>query len=63
VTSKLVANGPQYIVQVRDWKAGSDVAAHDFVFANATNAEKIDVKDLQDKISDLPGNFALGDRK
>jgi hypothetical protein len=60
VTSKLVDNGPQYIVQVRDWKAGSDVAADDFVFANATNAEKIDVSELKDKISDLPGHFSIG---
>ena len=27
------------------------------------NAEKIELKDLQDKIADLPGNFAMGDKK
>jgi hypothetical protein len=25
------------------------------------NAEKIDLKDLQDKTSELPSNFAMGD--
>jgi hypothetical protein len=60
VTSKLIANGPQYSVQFSNWKIGSDVAAVDFAFTNSMNAEKVDLKDLQDKISDLPGHFRVG---
>ena len=60
VTSKRIANGPQYSVQIRDWKTGADVAAADFAFTNATNAEKVELKDLQDKIGDLPEHFSLG---
>jgi hypothetical protein len=60
VTSKRIANGPQYSVQIRDWKTGADVAATDFAFTNATNAEKVELQDLQDKIGDLPGHFSLG---
>src|SRR4051812_21254714 len=32
ITSKAVDQGPQYSVQIRDWKTGSEVAADDFVF-------------------------------
>jgi hypothetical protein len=57
ITSKEVAHSPQYIIQVRDWKTGSAVAPDDFGFNNTTTAEKIDLKDLQNVMSELPGNF------
>jgi hypothetical protein len=60
ITSKKVANGPQYSIQVRDWKTGNEVASDDFAFANPANAEKIDLKDLQDKMGDLPQHFVKG---
>ena len=60
ITSKKIANGPQYSIQVRDWKTGDEVAPDDFAFNNPTNAEKIDLKDLQDKMSDLPQHFVKG---
>ena len=63
VTSRTVADGPQYGVEFRNWKTGADVAADDFMFKNSTNAEKIDVKDLQDKVADLPSNFSMGGGK
>ncbi len=63
VTSRLVADGPQYSVEIRNWKTGAEVAADSFAFQNATNAEKIDLKDLKDKISDFPSNFAMGDKQ
>ncbi len=61
ITSKRIANGPQYSIQIRDWKTGGEVASDDFVFDNATSAEEIDLKDLQDKMSDLPQHFVRGD--
>jgi len=61
ITSKRIANGPQYSIQIRDWKTGGEVASDDFGFDNATNAEKIDLKDLQDMMSDLPQHFVRGD--
>lgn len=63
VSSKQIAGGPQYTVQVRDWKTGGEVAADDFMFMNSTNAEMIDVADLKDKVGELPDNFSLGDRQ
>jgi hypothetical protein len=59
ITSKTVDQGPQYSVQVRDWKSGSEVAADDFSFANPTNAKKVDPKDLGDN-DELPKQFTPG---
>jgi hypothetical protein len=59
ITSKLIAGGPQYSIQVRDWKTGDKVAADDFRFQNSTNAKKVDLKDLRDS-DDLPSNFRIG---
>ena len=56
ITSKDIDQAPQYSVQVRDFKAGSEVAADDFGFHNSTNAKKIDVVDLGD-IDELPSQF------
>ena len=48
---EVVADGPQYSVEFRNWKTGDEAVKDDsFAFKNATNAEKIDLKDLQDKI-------------
>jgi hypothetical protein len=63
VTSRLVADGPQYTIEFRNWKADQEVAMDDFSFQNSTNAEKIDLKDLQDKTSELPSNFIKGGRQ
>jgi len=62
ITSKLVSGGPQYTIQVRDWKAGDEVAATDFSFKNTTDAKKVDLKDL-DEGDDLPTHFATGEAK
>jgi len=59
ITSKKVANGPQYSIQFSDWKVGGEVAADDFAFNNSTNAKKIDLKDLQAMMSEMPENFKM----
>jgi len=63
LTSRLVADGPQYTVEFWNWRSGDKAVKDDFAFNNSTNAEKIDVKDLQDKVSEMPENFAMGDQK
>ena len=63
ITSKLDSGDPQYSIQFRDWKFGNDVAADDFAFKNASNAKQVDVKDVQDKVGDLPQNFTIGGAK
>jgi hypothetical protein len=61
ITSKLVAEAPQYSVQIRDWKTGNEVASDDFSFNNPTNAKKIDLKGLD--TDELPKIFAVGGSK
>jgi hypothetical protein len=63
ITSRLVGEGPQYTVDFTNWKSGVDAVQDDFVFKNPTMAEKIELKDLQDRVSELPSNFARGDKK
>ncbi len=59
ITSKLIADSPQYSIQLRDWKTGTEVAADDFSFKNPTEVKKIDFKDLVE-MNDLPKNFTPG---
>jgi hypothetical protein len=59
ITSKDIPLSPQYSIQIRNWKAGSAVAANDFGFKNSTNAKKVDVKDLKG-MSALPDHFKRG---
>ena len=63
VTSKLESTYPQYSVQFADWKFGNDVAVDDFSFKNPSNAKQVTLKDVQDKLGDLPENFKLGEAK
>jgi len=59
ITAKDVDQAPQYSVQIRDWKTGSEVKPDDFAFANSTNARKIDIKDAGDT-DELPKHFTPG---
>ena len=59
----MVKGGPEYSVQIRDWKSGDAVMLGDFGFKNPTNAEKIDVNDLKHNLGELPENFVVGDEK
>ena len=47
ITSKLVANSPQFSVQIRNWKTGDDVAARDFNFKNTTDAKQVEMENLK----------------
>jgi hypothetical protein len=63
VTSRQVPDGLQYSVEIRNWKTGNEAVKDDFAFHSPANAEKIDLKDLQDNISDFPPNFAMGGKQ
>jgi hypothetical protein len=62
IHSKLISGGPQYIVQLRDWKTGDEVAAMDFRFNNPTKAEKVELEEFEGT-GDLPNHFMKGDSK
>ncbi len=62
ITSKHLSSGPQYTIQIRDWKTGGEVAATDFRFKNPTKADKVELKDLKGTDA-LPDHFMKGDAK
>ena len=62
IKSVKVADGPQYSIQIRDWKTGDKVAADDFGFPNTTKAKKIDPKDIPE-MDELPKHFKTGGEK
>jgi hypothetical protein len=62
ITATKVDQGPQYSIQISDWKTGVDVVAEDYSFANKTDAKKVDLKDLAD-IDELPDHLAMGASK
>jgi hypothetical protein len=56
VTSKKVDGGPQYTVDVRDWKAGADVEPGDFTFTPPKDAKLVKPEGLKD-FDELPSIF------
>lgn len=62
ITAKEVDQGPQYSIQISDWKTGTGVVAEDYGFKNTTNAKKVDLTKLKD-IDELPDNLAKGAKK
>jgi len=62
ITSKRIADAPQYSILVREWKTGDEVVADDFKFKNPTNAKKIDLKDIPE-LNELPTHFMTGGAK
>ena len=62
ITTKQLASGPQYTIQIRDWKTGDEVAKTGFSFKNPTNAKKVDLKNLEGT-DELPGHFVIGESK
>jgi hypothetical protein len=63
ITSRLVADAPSYSIQIRDWKTGDEAVSGQFDFKNATNAQKVDLKDVQEKVREFPKNFVMGAMK
>ena len=64
IATKVVTGSPELSIQIRDWKAGSDVASGGFSFTPPPGARQVDVADLAKlkDMSDLPSNFRIGDK-
>ena len=60
ITTKDVANDPQYTIQTRNWRFGDQVAADSFVFEVPAGVTKIEPEELRTKMSELPGHFTTG---
>jgi hypothetical protein len=63
ITSHMVPGGPQYSIQLRDWKTGGEAEKADFAFKNTSNAAKVEMVEVREKFSDLPTNFSVGGGK
>ncbi len=63
ITSRAVNGNPQYTIEVRDWRTGSNAEKADFAFKNPSNARKVEATEAREKLGDLPANFKLGDGK
>ncbi|MGB5734929.1 MAG: DUF2092 domain-containing protein [Thiohalocapsa sp.] len=60
IRSTFMDGEPEYSIQIRDWKAGDEVAATDFTFKNPTDAKQVDPKDLKGTDA-LPAHFQIGE--
>ena len=61
ITTKGMAGSPQYSIQIRNWKSGSDVPSVDYRFAPPANARQISLDELK-KLKDageLPSNYIM----
>lgn len=57
VTSKDIPHSPQFTAQIRNWTVGDAVLADGFSFDAPAGAKKVELKELQEGLSDLPSNF------
>jgi hypothetical protein len=64
ITSKQITDGPQYSIQIRNWKTGAEVAATDFNFTAPANAKRVDLDELKrlKDAAELPSHFVLKGR-
>lgn len=60
ITTKLLAGAPQYSVEVRNWKSGSEATRSDFSFKNSTDAKNVKLEDLKGT-GDLPEIYNIVD--
>jgi hypothetical protein len=58
ITSTKVSGAPQYSMDVRSWKTGTEVASDPFAFKAPANAKKLDPGELRD-FDELPGIFSI----
>ena len=58
ITSTQVAGAPQYTIDIRNWKAGGEVASDRFSPTLSADAKKLNAGDLRD-FDDLPAIFAI----
>ena len=60
VTSRLMAQAPEYRIEISDWTAGQPADASLYSFDNATGAEEVQIEDLAG-LGELPNLAAAGE--
>ncbi|MCL5779161.1 DUF2092 domain-containing protein [Limibaculum sp. FT325] len=61
ITTKGMEHSPQYVIQARNWRTGTDAKADDFTFVNETDASRIELDELREKVRELPDHFIMGE--
>jgi hypothetical protein len=59
ITATQVDQGPQYSIQISNWKSAADALKADYTFKNTTNAKKVALSNLKDT-DELPDNLVKG---
>lgn len=62
ITSKLMAQAPNYTIQIANWKTDGKVSADDFQIKTPAGAKEVKINDLSD-IDEVPGSSTQGDSK
>jgi hypothetical protein len=57
-----MSQGPQYQLDVRDWRTDDQVPADDFAF-DAGGATAVDLDAVRAEIGDLPQHFTPGEKQ
>jgi hypothetical protein len=61
ITTRDVANAPQYSVTIRNWQIGTNGA--DFTFRAPVGAEAVDAAEFTTLVPEMPAHFSLGELK
>jgi len=60
ITTRGTAQAPQYSVELRNWRTGTEVGTVDFTFQAPTGAVSLTPEQAQERVGELPGNFTRG---
>ena len=60
IATKGMAHEPQYTVELRNWRTGTDVGNVDFTFQAPEGAASITLDQAQEKVGELPAHFRRG---
>ncbi len=63
ITTHTLAQGPQYRVDIRDWRGGADIASTTFEFTPPDGASAIKFGDIQSSVAELPDHYDTGESK
>jgi hypothetical protein len=63
ITTKMLAQAPQYTVDLRDWQVGLPIAPEVFAFVAPQGAQEVAFDGSEHVFRDLPTHFSTGDDK
>jgi len=63
ITTHTMAQGPQYTIDIRDWRGGANIAPTAFVFAPPDSAKAAKFGEIQSLVSEFPNHYDTGENK